>query len=88
MQDKSLTEFEQRRLDRLPNKDVSPRDLLRLALDDIDSGRLDADALVIAAVSKKNDEWEYSYYRSKLNSSEEVLMYDVAHHHAMRRWER
>ena len=84
-----LTDIERARIDRAKdNTKVNVRDLLRLALDDLDNGELKCDGCILVFINRPEvGDWDQDIYRSNIDRCAEVSMLTVAQHRAIKRWE-
>jgi hypothetical protein len=84
-----LTELERARIDSAKdNTRVTPEQLLRLALDDIRRGVVEADACVVLMLRmpKANKAGERNIYRANIDRLEEVAMLEYAKARTLSEW--
>lgn len=81
-------ELSKRRVDKaIDNKTVSPVDLLRAMADDIESGRLKVDGLLLLYCWRPSEGvWDYGGYRCGLTYDQQLVMVDLAHERIIRQW--
>lgn len=84
----ALTEFERKRLNKIDDvTKISPREILQLAIDDIDSGKLVCDGLLILAINRPEDEaWSFDAYRSNVTKDQEIMLTSRTNYKAIERW--
>lgn len=83
-----LDEFSRARLDRIESAtDISPADLLRLVLDDIERGELDPDGVLVLICERPPDtNWSATTYRAGLTRDGELVQLELAKERLLRRW--
>jgi hypothetical protein len=86
---KSLDEVTRARLARTANnKDVSPADLLRMVIDDIERGEIDPDGLAVIWCKRPSEDepWNCGTYRANLTRDQELVQLRLAERRLMRGW--
>ncbi|MGH6892916.1 MAG: hypothetical protein ACRD3R_06660 [Terriglobales bacterium] len=77
-----------RRVDRAKsNQDVRPVDLLRAMADDIESGRLQCDGLVLLYLHRPpTGQWGSGTYRAGVTYDQEFVAIELARERCLRKW--
>lgn len=70
------------------NFEITPKQLLRMVLDDLEKGVEKADGMMIILLKKGDGDWERSTYRSCLNRMEELAVLELSKDSLLERWAR
>jgi len=69
------------------NEHVSPASLLKMALEDIETGKNNPDGILIITIKRhENADWERVSYRAGLRKDAELVLLDLARESLIRRW--
>lgn len=83
-----LDEVTRRRLDNVADcRELSPIDILRAMIDDIQRGELDCDGLLLVWCKRPAEgEWKAGTYRANLTRDAELVQLELAKERLMDRW--
>lgn len=86
-----MDEVTRRRLQSIENsRDITPVELLRMVLDDIERGEINPDGLVViwCRRPKAGDDrgWECGTYRANMTRDQELVQLRLAERRCMRSW--
>lgn len=83
-----MNEIERARLRRkTDNMQITPIELLKMVIDDIERGECQCDGLVILTAYRPADEpWDYSSYRCQMARDQELVTIVMAQDRTIRNW--
>lgn len=83
-----MNELERARLRKTTdNTKLTPVELLKLLIDDIERGECKCDGLVILTVNRPEGEpWEYGSYRCQMTRDQELVAVVLAQERTVRNW--
>jgi hypothetical protein len=69
------------------NKDITPLDLLRTMIHDIETGALKVDGLMILWFNRpKGEDWDMGSYRARVDRVEQLAFLELAKERHIRGW--
>ena len=68
------------------NTKVSPTDILKVALHDIETGVIQCDTLLVIAISKRPECEDINYLRCNVTRIEEVAYFEMAKYKSLKAW--
>lgn len=83
-----MDEVTRRRLQSIENsRDITPVEVLRMVLDDIERGEISPDGILVLYCTRPEDgEWVCGSYKSNLPYNQELVQIELARERCLRAW--